>query len=216
MTVVTMNALDDAQLAARVAQDIPDGSYVNLGIGKPTHVSGYVPDGREVIYHSENGILGVGPTPAPGTEDPELIDASKRYVTAAPGAAYFEHCDSFAMMRGGHIDIAVLGAYQVAENGDLANWATLDETYPPAVGGAMDLVVGVPTIFVMMRHVNRDGSPKLLKRCTYPLTGLGVVSRVYTDLAVLDVTSEGFRLVELTPGNSLDAVQAVTEARILT
>ena len=216
MTVVTMNALDDAQLAARVAQDIPDGSYVNLGIGKPTHVSGYVPDGREVIYHSENGILGVGPTPAPGTEDPELIDASKRYVTAAPGAAYFEHCDSFAMMRGGHIDIAVLGAYQVAENGDLANWATLDETYPPAVGGAMDLVVGVPTIFVMMRHVNRDGSPKLLKRCTYPLTGLGVVSRVYTDLAVLDVTPEGFRLVELTPGNSLDAVQAVTEARILT
>nr|WP_302621469.1 3-oxoacid CoA-transferase subunit B [Salipiger bermudensis] len=216
MTVVTMNALDDAQLAARVAQDIPDGSYVNLGIGKPTHVSGYVPDGREVIYHSENGILGVGPTPAPGTEDPELIDASKRYVTAAPGAAYFEHSDSFAMMRGGHIDIAVLGAYQVAENGDLANWATLDETYPPAVGGAMDLVVGVPTIFVMMRHVNRDGSPKLLKRCTYPLTGLGVVSRVYTDLAVLDVTPEGFRLVELTPGNSLDAVQAVTEARILT
>lgn len=216
MTVVTMNALDDAQLAARVAQDIPDGSYVNLGIGKPTHVSGYVPDGREVIYHSENGILGVGPTPAPGTEDPELIDASKRYVTAAPGAAYFEHSDSFAMMRGGHIDIAVLGAYQVAEDGDLANWATLDETYPPAVGGAMDLVVGVPTIFVMMRHVNRDGSPKLLKRCTYPLTGLGVVSRVYTDLAVLDVTPEGFRLVELTPGNSLDAVQAVTEARILT
>ena len=216
MTVVTMNALDDAQLAARVAQDIPDGSYVNLGIGKPTHVSGYVPEGREVIYHSENGILGVGPTPAPGTEDPELIDASKRYVTAAPGAAYFEHSDSFAMMRGGHIDIAVLGAYQVAENGDLANWATLDETYPPAVGGAMDLVVGVPTIFVMMRHVNRDGSPKLLKACTYPLTGLGVVSRVYTDLAVLDVTPEGFRLVELTPGNSLDAVQAVTEARILT
>ncbi len=215
MTEVMMTALDDAQLAARVAQDIPDGSYVNLGIGKPTHVSGYVPEGREVIYHSENGILGVGPTPAPGTEDPELIDASKRYVTAAPGAAYFEHSDSFAMMRGGHIDIAVLGAYQVAENGDLANWATLDETYPPAVGGAMDLVVGVPTIFVMMRHVNRDGSPKLLKRCTYPLTGLGVVSRVYTDLAVLDVTPEGFRLVELTPGNSLDAVQAVTEARIL-
>lgn len=211
-----MNALDDAQLAARVAQDIPDGSYVNLGIGKPTHVSGYVPEGREVIYHSENGILGVGPTPAPGTEDLELIDASKRYVTAAPGASFFEHSDSFAMMRGGHIDIAVLGAYQVAENGDLANWATLDETYPPAVGGAMDLVVGVPKIFVMMRHVNRDGSPKLLKKCSYPLTGLGVVSRVYTDLAVLDVTPEGFRLVELTPGNSLEAVQAVTEARILT
>nr|WP_203416216.1 3-oxoacid CoA-transferase subunit B [Pseudovibrio axinellae] len=213
---MTMNALDDAQLAARVAQDIPDGSYVNLGIGKPTYVSAHVPKGREVIFHSENGMLGVGPTPEPGTEDLELIDASKRYVTAAPGAAFFEHSDSFAMMRGGHIDIAVLGAYQVAENGDLANWATLDETYPPAVGGAMDLVVGVPTIFVMMRHVNRDGSPKLLKSCSFPLTGLGVVSRVYTDLAVLDVTPEGFRLVELTDGCSLEEVQAMTEACILT
>ncbi|MBT0958289.1 3-oxoacid CoA-transferase subunit B [Alphaproteobacteria bacterium KMM 3653] len=214
MTAQGLNRLEDAQLAARVAQDIPDGSYVNLGIGKPTHVSGYVPDGREVIYHSENGLLGVGPTPPEGAEDRELIDASKRFVTAAQGASYFEQSDSFAMMRGGHIDIAVLGAYQVAENGDLANWATLDDSFPPAVGGAMDLVVGVPSIFIMMRHVNRDGSPKLLKRCSYPLTGLGVVNRVYTDLAVLDVTKDGFRLVELTPGNSLDAVQAVTEARI--
>lgn len=209
------NALTDAQLAARVAQDIPDGAYVNLGIGKPTHVSGYVPDGREVIYHSENGIIGVGPVPAPERADPELIDASKRLVTTTPGAAFFDHPDSFAMMRGGHIDIAVLGAYQVAENGDLANWATLDEAFPPAVGGAMDLVVGVPTIFVMMRHLDRDGSPKLLKRCTYPLTGAGVVNRVYTDLAVFDVTPEGFRLVELTPGISLEAVQAVTGATIL-
>lgn len=214
LNTVALTSLSDAQLAARVAQDIPDGSYVNLGIGKPTHVSAYVPEGREVIYHSENGILGVGPTPPQGEEDLELIDASKRYVTAAPGASYFEHSDSFAMMRGGHIDIAVLGAYQVAENGDLANWATLDEKFPPAVGGAMDLVVGVPRIFVMMRHVNRDGTPKLLKRCTYPLTGLGVVSRVYTDLAVLDVTPGGFRLIELTPGNSLADVQAVTEATI--
>ncbi|WP_372800765.1 3-oxoacid CoA-transferase subunit B [Paracoccus seriniphilus] len=216
MTVINLNALSDAELAARVAQDIPDGSYVNLGIGKPTHVSAHMPEGREVIYHSENGILGVGPVPAAGEEDPELIDASKRYVTAAPGASYFEHSDSFAMMRGGHIDIAVLGAYQVAENGDLANWATLDESYPPAVGGAMDLVVGVPRIFVMMRHRNRDGTPKLLQRCSYPLTGLGVVSRVYTELAVLDVTPAGFRLVELTPGNRLEEVQAVTGARILT
>ncbi|MGX9848900.1 3-oxoacid CoA-transferase subunit B [Limimaricola litoreus] len=216
MTVLSLKSLTDAELAARVARDIPDGAYVNLGIGKPTHVSAHVPEGREVIYHSENGILGVGPTPPAGEEDVELIDASKRYVTPAPGAAYFEHADSFAMMRGGHIDIAVLGAYQVAETGDLANWATLDDKFPPAVGGAMDLVVGVPTILVMMRHVNRDGSPKLLKRCTYPLTGLGVVRRVYTDLAVLDVTPQGFRLVELTPGNSLDAVRAVTGADILT
>ncbi|EPX77092.1 3-oxoacid CoA-transferase subunit B [Litoreibacter arenae] len=209
-----MNRLSDSALAARVAFDIPDGAYVNLGIGKPTHVSAYVPEGREVIYHSENGILGVGPTPPEGEEDVEMIDASKRYITTAPGASFFEHSDSFAMMRGGHLDIAVLGAYQVAENGDLANWATLDQKFPPAVGGAMDLVVGVPKIFVMMQHTNRDGSPKLLRKCTYPLTGLGVVSRVYTDLAVLDVTSEGFRLVELTKGNSLTDVQAVTEATI--
>lgn len=209
-----MKSLTDQQLAARLALDIPDGAYVNLGIGKPTYVSSYVPSDREVLYHSENGIIGVGPTPAEGEEDPEMIDASKRLITVAPGAAFFEHADSFAIMRGGHIDIAVLGAYQVAENGDLANWATLDEKFPPAVGGAMDLVVGVPRIFIMMKHVNKDGSPKLLKRCTYPLTGLGVVDRVYTDLAVLDVTPEGFRLVELTAGNSLDEVQAVTEARI--
>lgn len=216
MNIENLNRRTDAELAARIARDIPDGSYVNLGIGKPTHVSSYVPEGREVIYQSENGIIGIGPVPSEDRIDPELIDASKRYVTAAPGASYFEHSTSFAMMRGGHIDIAVLGAYQVAENGDLANWATLDETYPPAVGGAMDLVVGVPTIFIMMRHVNRDGTPKLLKRCTYPLTGLGVVSRVYTDLAVLDVTPDGFRLVELTEGNSLDAVRSLTEADILT
>ncbi|WP_281827418.1 3-oxoacid CoA-transferase subunit B [Jannaschia rubra] len=211
-----MNRLSDSDLAARVARDIPDGSYVNLGIGKPTHVSAHVPEGREVIYHSENGILGVGPTPPAGQEDVEMIDASKRYITTAPGASFFEHADSFAMMRGGHIDIAVLGAYQVAENGDLANWATLDETFPPAVGGAMDLVVGVPRILVMMRHTGRDGEAKLLRRCTFPLTGLGVVSRVYTDLAVLDVTDAGFVLVDLTPGNSLAEVQAVTEATIHT
>jgi len=211
-----MTPLSNADLAARVARDIPGGSYVNLGIGMPTHVSGHVPDGREVIYHSENGIIGVGPPPPEGRHDPEMIDASKRFITTAPGAAFFDHPDSFAMMRGGHIDIAVLGAYQVAENGDLANWATDDESFPPAVGGAMDLVVGVPTIYVMMRHVNRDGSPKILERCTYPLTGLGVVNRVYTDLAVLDVTAEGFRLVELAPGNDLAGVQAATGARILT
>ncbi|ASJ73265.1 3-oxoacid CoA-transferase subunit B [Granulosicoccus antarcticus] len=211
-----MNSLTDQQLAARVAQDIPDGSYVNLGIGKPTHVSSHLPEGREVIYQSENGILGVGPTPAPGEEDVELIDASKRLITTAPGGSFFEQSDSFAMMRGGHIDIAVLGGYQVAQNGDLANWATLDEKFPPAVGGAMDLVVGVPTIFVMMRHTNKDGSPKLVNKCTYPLTGLGVVTRVYTDLVVLDITPDGFALVELLAGNSLEDVQSLTEARIHT
>ena len=211
-----MNRRDDGELAARIAQDIPDGSYVNLGIGKPSHVSSRMPEGRDVIFQSENGLVGVGPTPAAGRDDPELIDASKRLVTAARGAAFFEQTDSFAMMRGGHIDIAVLGAYQVAENGDLANWATLDDSYPPAVGGAMDLVAGVPTIYIVMKHTDRDGSPKLLKQCTYPLTGLGVVSRVYTDLAVLDLTPDGFRLVELTPGNDFDAVQALTGATILT
>lgn len=210
-----MRPRSDAQIAARVAQDIPDGAYVNLGIGKPTHVADHLPPGRQVIYHAENGILGMGPTPAPGHEDVELIDASKRLVTALPGASYFEQTDSFAMMRGGHIDIAVLGAYQVAENGDLANWATLDRTWPPAVGGAMDLVAGVPCILVMMRHCDKNGAPKLLRRCTYPLTGLGVVSRVYTDLAVIDVTPDGFRLVEIAPGNSLDELRAVTGASLL-
>lgn len=209
-----MTGWSDAQMAARVARDIPDGAYVNLGIGKPTHVAAHLPEGREVLYQSENGLLGVGPPPAPGHEDRELIDASKRMVTAVPGAAFFDQPDSFAMMRGGHIDIAVLGAYQVAENGDLANWATLDDKHPPAVGGAMDLVAGVPTILILMTHVGKDGSLRLLERCTYPLTGLGVVSRVYTDLAVLDIAPEGFRLVDLAPGNTLAGVQAVTGATI--
>jgi 3-oxoadipate CoA-transferase beta subunit len=210
----TLHRLSDDALAARVARDIPDGAYVNLGIGKPTHVSAHVSEGREVIYHSENGILGVGPTPPEGQEDVELIDASKRYVSAAPGASFFEHSDSFAMMRGGHIDIAVLGAYQVAQNGDLANWATLDHSFPPAVGGAMDLVAGVPCIYVMMRHTERDGTPKLLESCTYPLTGLCVATRIYTDLVVLDVRDGGFHLVEVTAGNTLAQVQAVTGAPI--
>ena len=211
-----MKRLSDDDLARRLAADIPDGAYVNLGIGMPNRVALFVPEGREVMYQTENGLLGVGPTPQPGAEDPELIDASKKLVTTIPGSSFFDHATSFAMMRGRHLDIAVLGAYQVAENGDLANWATLDDSFPPAVGGAMDLVVGVPKIYIIMRHTNRDGSPKLLKSCTYPLTGVGVVSRVYTDLAVLDVTPQGFRLVDLAPGNTLEAVQSVTEARIAT
>ncbi|MCR4265292.1 3-oxoacid CoA-transferase subunit B [Nitratireductor sp. ZSWI3] len=209
-----MIRLSDDDVARRLARDIPDGAYVNLGIGMPNRVASFVPEGREVMYQTENGLLGVGPAPDAGMADPELIDASKKLVTTIPGSAFFDHPTSFGMMRGGHLDIAVLGAYQVAENGDLANWATLDDNYPPAVGGAMDLVVGVPRIYIIMRHVNRDGSPKLLEKCTYPLTGLGVVSRVYTDLAVLDVTADGFRLVELAPGNSFEDVQSVTGARI--
>ncbi|RNF34276.1 3-oxoacid CoA-transferase subunit B [Paracoccus methylarcula] len=210
-----MKKLDENAMAARLAQDIPDGAYVNLGIGLPNKVAHFVPEGREVMYHTENGLLGVGGAPAAGEEDPELIDASKNLVTMLPGAALFDHPLAFSMMRGNHLGIAVLGAYQVAENGDLANWATLEQSFPPAVGGAMDLVAGVPQIFVLMRHTARDGSPKLLKQCSYPLTGAGVVTRVYTDLCVLEVTPEGFRLVELAPGNSLEEVQAVTEARIL-
>lgn len=211
-----MKPLDENGMAARLAQDIPDGAYVNLGIGLPNKVAHFVPEGREVMYHTENGLLGVGPAPEEGKEDPELINASKKLVTMLPGASIFDHTLSFSMMRGNHLSIAVLGAYQVAENGDLANWATLAQHFPPAVGGAMDLVAGVPQIYALMRHTARDGSPKVLKRCTYPLTGAGVLTRVYTDLCVLDVTPEGFKLVDLAEGNSLEDVQAVTEARILT
>lgn len=210
-----MKPLDENAMAARLAQDIPDGAYVNLGIGLPNKVAHFVPDGREVMYHTENGLLGVGPAPAEGEEDPELINASKKLVTMLPGASLFDHTLSFSMMRGNHLSIAVLGAYQVSENGDLANWATLDQKFPPAVGGAMDLVAGVPQIYALMRHTSRDGSSKVLKRCTYPLTGAGVLTRVYTDLCVLDVTPDGFKLVDLAEGNSLEDVQAVTEAHIL-
>ncbi|WP_299360962.1 3-oxoacid CoA-transferase subunit B [uncultured Paracoccus sp.] len=210
-----MMRLTEDQIAARLAADIPDSAYVNLGIGLPNRVAQHVPEGREVFYQTENGLLGVGPAPLPGQEDPELIDASKKLVTTLPGAAFFDQAESFAIMRGGHLNIAVLGAYQVAQNGDLANWATLDDKHPPAVGGAMDLVAGVPQILVIMRHTDRAGEPKLLERCTYPLTGAGVVNRVYTDLGVFAVTPDGFRVVELAAGNSLDEVQAETGARLL-
>jgi 3-oxoacid CoA-transferase B subunit len=200
------------QMAARVAQDIPDGSYVNLGIGLPTLVADVVPPGREIVYHSENGILGMGPAPEPGTGDPELINAGKQLVTLLPGGAYFHHTDAFVMMRGGHIDITVLGAFQVAANGDLANWATDDATLPPAVGGAMDLAVGARQVFVLTTHTTKDGRPKLLPTCTYPLTAAAVVDRVYTDLAVLDVTQEGFVVREMVPGLGRAELQARTGA----
>jgi len=203
------------QMAARAAQDIPDGSYVNLGIGIPELVARYVPEGREFIYHTENGLLGMGPPPAPDEEDPELINAGKKRVTMLPGAAFFHHADSFAMIRGGHLDVCVLGALQVAENGDLANWSTGGPGAIPAVGGAMDLVAGVETIFVITKHVTKDGEPKLVERCTYPLTAVGVVSRIYTDLAVIEVTPEGFRLVEQAPGVTFQELCAKTGAPLL-
>ena len=200
------------QMAQRAAVDIPDGAYVNLGIGIPEKVARYVPEGREVIYHTENGLLGMGISPEPGQEDPELINAGKKPITAIPGAAYFHHADSFAMIRGHHIDICVLGAMQVAQNGDLANWSPGAADAIPAVGGAMDLVAGVKTIYVITQHNTRDGSPKLLKKCSFPLTGQAVVSRIYTDLAVINITPQGFEVIELAPGLDFDTVQQRTDA----
>ena len=202
------------EMAKRTALDIPNGSYVNLGIGIPEMVAQYVPDGREVIYHTENGLLGMGPAPAAGETDPELINAGKKAVTALPGASFFHHADSFAMIRGQHIDICVLGAMQVSEQGDLANWSTGEPDAIPAVGGAMDLVAGVRTIYVITQHCTKDGEPKLVESCSYPLTGKAVVSRIYTDLAVIDVTPNGFEVVELAPGVSFDYVQERTGCKL--
>lgn len=210
-----MLRLKPEEMASRVAQDIPDGAYVNLGIGMPTKVANYVSDDRQVIYHSENGILGVGPAPQPGEEDPDLINAGKQFVTLLPGGCYFDNAESFAMMRGGHLDIAVLGAFQVSAGGDIANWATNDDRFPPAVGGAMDLAVGAKQLFVLMSHTTRDNQPKILEQCFYPLTGAGVVKRIYTDLAVIDVTHEGLQVRELYGDNTLADVQALTGARLL-
>jgi 3-oxoadipate CoA-transferase beta subunit len=203
------------EIAQRVALDIPDGSYVNLGIGMPERITQFVPEGRELIYHTENGLLGMGPSPEEGQGDPELINAGKRQVTTVPGAAYFHHADSFVMIRGGHIDVCVLGALQVAQNGDLANWSTGAPDAIPAVGGAMDLVAGVKTIYVLTQHCTKHGDPKLVDACTYPLTGMGVVDRIYTDLAVVDVVPEGFQLVELSPGVTFEYAQERTGARLL-
>lgn len=201
------------QMAQRTALDIPNGAYVNLGIGIPELVARFVPEGREVIYHTENGLLGMGPVAEDGGE-PELINAGKKRISAVPGAAYFHHADSFSMIRGGHLDICVLGAMQVAENGDLANWSTGAPGSIPAVGGAMDLVAGVKTIYVITQHVTKKGYPKLMEHCTFPLTGVGVVSRIYTDLAVIDVRPDGFKVVELAPGVDFDYVQQRTGATL--
>ena len=203
------------EMAQRVAMDIADGSYVNLGIGIPELITQFVPDGREFIYHTENGLLGMGPSPEEGAGEPELINAGKRQVTALPGASYFQHPDSFAMIRGGHLDLCVLGALQVASNGDLANWSTGRPDAIPAVGGAMDLVAGVKSVYVITQHCTKTGDPKLIEACTYPLTGPGVVNRIYTDLAVIDITAEGFQLVELSPGVSFEYVAERTGAKLI-
>jgi 3-oxoadipate CoA-transferase beta subunit len=213
-TVVSVG-WDREQMARRAALDIPDGAYVNLGIGIPEQVAQYVPEGREVIYHTENGLLGMGVPPASGKGDPELINAGKKQVSAIPGAAYFHHADSFSMIRGGHIDICVLGAMQVSQNGDLANWSTGSPDAIPAVGGAMDLVAGVKTIYIITQHCTKTGDPKLVKSCSYPLTGRAVVSRIFTDLAVIDVTPEGLKLVELAPGVELDYLQQRTGCELI-
>jgi 3-oxoadipate CoA-transferase beta subunit len=204
--------LSRQDMARRVAQDIPEGWYVNLGIGIPTLVADYIPAGREVVLHSENGILGMGPAPAPDQIDPWLINAGKQHVTLLEGGSFFHHADSFAMIRGGHIDLCVLGAFEVAQNGDLANWATSAADAAPAVGGAMDLAVGAKRIWVVTEHTTKEGAPKLVERCAYPLTALGAVSRIYTNLAVIDVTEAGFVVREMAPGLTLEALQARTGA----
>jgi len=203
------------EMAKLVANDIPDGSYVNLGIGIPELIANYVPEGREVIIHTENGLLGVGPAPAPGLEDFDLINAGKKPITAIKGACFFHHADSFAMIRGGHLDFTILGAYQVSQNGDLANWSTGSPNDIPAVGGAMDLVQGVKNVFVIMSHTTKDGKPKIVKKCSYPLTGIGVVSRIYTDLAIIDVTKQGLKVIKLSPGIDKDTIINKTEAELI-
>jgi 3-oxoadipate CoA-transferase beta subunit len=195
-----MNRWTREEMAARVARDIPEGAVVNLGIGLPTLVANYLPRDREVILHSENGVLGMGSAPPKGEEDFDLINAGKSPVTLLPGGCFFHHADSFAMMRGGHLDICVLGAFQVSARGDLANWHTGEPGAIPAVGGAMDLAIGARQTFVMMEHLTKKGESKLVAECSYPLTGLACVSRVYTDLAVIDVTADGLRAVEVIDG----------------
>lgn len=205
---------DRNQMAQKAALDIPDGSYVNLGIGMPELVSGFVPEGREVIYHTENGLLGMGQVPESGKEDPELINAGKKCITAIPGACFFHHADSFTMIRGSHIDICVLGAMQVSQEGDLANWSTGKPGAIPAVGGAMDLVAGVKTIFVITQHITKHGDPKIIEECTYPLTGKGVVNRIYSNLAIIDVTDKGLFVRELAPDVTFDYLQQNTGAKL--
>lgn len=205
---------DKNEMAQKAALDIPNGAYVNLGIGMPELVAGFVPEGREVIYHTENGLLGMGPSPEPGKEDPELINAGKKNVTAIKGACYFHHADSFTMIRGQHLDICVLGALQVSGQGDLANWSTGAKDAIPAVGGAMDLVAGVKTIYVITKHITKNGDPKIVEKCTYPLTGKKVVDRIYTNYAIIDVTEKGLFVKEMAPGVDFDFLQKHTGTKL--
>ena len=205
-----MNRYTREQMAARVASDIPDGAYVNLGIGLPTLVANHLPRDREIILHTENGLLGMGPAPEPGAEDFDLINAGKQPVTTLPGASFFHHADSFGMMRGGHLDCCVLGAFQVSAQGDLANWHTGAPDAIPAVGGAMDLAIGAKRIFVMMEHLTKKGESKIVAQCSYPVTGLHCVNRIYTDLAVIDVTPDGLRVLEVVPGLAFDELVRLT------
>ncbi len=205
-----------AEMAARAAADIPEGWVVNLGIGMPTAIADHVPLEREVIFQSENGVIGMGPAPAPDAVNPWLINAGKQAITLRPGGSYVHHADSFAMIRGGHIDLCVLGGFEVAENGDLANWATSENDSAPAVGGAMDLGAGAKRLWVIMDHSTKDGRPKLVPECGYPLTALRAVTRVYTNLGVFDVTPRGFVVVDLAPGVTLEQAQAASAAKLHT
>jgi 3-oxoadipate CoA-transferase beta subunit len=211
-----MKKLNRDEMAARVAQDIPDGAYVNLGIGMPTLVANHLPKDREVILHSENGVLGMGPAPPPGEEDPDLMNAGKQPVTLLKGGVYFHHADSFGMMRGGHVDICVMGAFQVSVTGDLANWHSGAADAIPAVGGAMDLAIGAKQVFVMMELLTKKGESKIVERCSYPLTGIGCVSRVYTDLAVIDITPEGLKVVETVEGLTVEELERLIGLPIAT
>lgn len=206
--------LSHQQLAQRIAQDIPDGACVNLGIGQPTLIANYLPADKEILLHSENGILGMGPTPAEQDIDPDLINAGKQPVTLLPGGSFFHHGDSFAMMRGGHLDICVLGAYQVSVTGDLANWSTGSAGAIPAVGGAMDLAIGAKKVFVMTDHLTKNGQCKIVETCTYPLTGIGCIDRIYTDMAVMDVTPSGIVVREIFGSVTAEYLQEITPVKL--
>ena len=205
-----MKKMDRNQIAARVARDIPEGAYVNLGIGLPTLVANHIPQGREVLLHSENGVLGIGPKPAPGTEDEDLINAGKEPVTLLPGGSFFHHADSFGMIRGRHLDFCVLGAFQVSVAGDIANWHTGAPDAIPAVGGAMDLAVGAKNVLVMMEHLTKSGESKIVEHCSYPLTGAKCVNRIYTDLAVINVKADGLHVVDIVEGLGFAELQRLT------